>query len=830
MDPVVLGFSLPRQAPQQLPMTMGAKLTQIGHLRSDLTAHQGGSSSTSANSRASVRSLLTDQHPNPATADVLHAPWQVATAVLAGGLALRASDRRWHRRWRAVQTTRQNHRWKSRIVLMAAENDDVDAPGNNDSTAEEAEALNIANYLRNSSKRWVQWLPTLGFLGRSSGASRPPLAPMWRVVLLPILLLSLLGTSFWALSKDPALLPLFNNVVAASGHVWGLLREGFGRFWQFAGFDKQSKGRDLLILLSSTAFGLPFLQKLGVRSKALGFLGIGMLIGPSGLSLISDVPWSEHLAEIGIIFFLCEMGLELSFERLQNMRRDVFGLGVAQFGLTSLVLFMVSRFFLGFSAVQSLVLGTAFSLSSSAFVLQLLDEAKERGTSHGRSAFGVLLLQDLAVPFLLAMLPMLSAGSTREALLAMRGAAINAGVSLSLLMLGGRKFLAQAFGFVAASGSAAALRALSFLTVLGMCFIFDLCHLSNTLGAFLAGVLLGETPYREQVDAAISPIREDLLGLFFMTVGFGIDLRFVLRSPGLVAGCVVALLAVKALVAMLVCLAYGIRFANAQQIGLLLCQAGEFAFVIFGIAREAGVFADEQSKFLLTVTSLSMACTPFLAKLGSFISGRLQSQIDDQLTLRPVNWTQELATKVEHARVLVCGYGTVGSLITELLDTKFIPWVAFDINARVVTEARAKDLPVFFGDLPSLTSRAVGGRDQELLGSNKVAVITTSSESLAIYMVQRLRRAYPNLTVVARAKSASSAATIKKLGAVPIMPEMIQDSKLTNLPVGLSVLRALDIPQEDAETLVDKIRRSYRKEAQDEEAADKDDVASKEGP
>merc|ERR1719401_3267663 len=221
---------------------------------------------------------------------------------------------------------------------------------------------------------------------------------------------------------------------------------------------------------------------------------------------------------------------------------------------------------------------------------------------------------------------MLNAGSRGAILSAVKNAGVNALLALSPLLLGGRFLLSKMFSFVAESGNTVALRSLSFFTVLGMCYMFQVFSLSNTLGAFLAGVILSETAYRESVEIAISPIREDLLGLFFITVGFGIDLSLVLTKPVLVLGAMSGLLLCKALVTTSVCKISGMSFANSQHVGLLLCQAGEFAFVMFGIAREVGAFSAQQAKLLLTVTSVSMACTPVLSKLGRDLSRCLQER------------------------------------------------------------------------------------------------------------------------------------------------------------------------------------------------------------
>eukprot|EP00442_Polarella_glacialis_P018297 CAMPEP_0115069104 /NCGR_PEP_ID=MMETSP0227-20121206/12371_1 /TAXON_ID=89957 /ORGANISM="Polarella glacialis, Strain CCMP 1383" /LENGTH=832 /DNA_ID=CAMNT_0002455467 /DNA_START=1 /DNA_END=2500 /DNA_ORIENTATION=+ len=624
-----------------------------------------------------------------------------------------------------------------------------------------------------------------------------------------VLLLALLSLTCWGLLR-PGQHALTSAAAAASAGSEGpsiksclLWLIGEASRLQPAHTPAPGKMRDLLLLLGSTAIGVPLMRKLGVASKVLAFLAIGIVIGPSGFALISDIHWSETLAEAGIVFFLCEMGLELSFDRLKNMQRDVFGLGLAQFVVTSGVIFLVSQM-LGLSKVQAIILGTAFSLSSSAFALQLLDETKERNTLHGRSAFGILLFQDLVVPILLVLLPMLNAGSGTDVISSLKSAGINALLAVGPLLLCGRYLLDPVFSFVAQAKNTVALRALSFFTVLGMCYIFQIFSLSNTLGAFLAGVLLAETAFREQVDAAISPIREDLLGLFFITVGFGIDLNLVLARPMLVLSAMSGLLLCKAVVTMLVvCRISGMTLGNSQHIGLLLCQAGEFSFVMFGIAGEVGAFTPEQVKLLLTVTSVSMACTPFLSRLGRDLSQAMQDP-----SRAGAAGEGELREKVEKARVVVIGYGRVGNLVTQLLDERFIPWVAFDVDQDVVAEARAKDLPVFEGNLPEALQRTLGDKAAGTFDARKVAVVTTANVQASSAIVMDIRKAFPDLTIIARAMGKKYAQDLdKNWNAVAVVPGLPEDTKMMNLPIGATVLRNLGYSEADAEAAIDDIRR-----------------------
>ncbi|CAE8591376.1 unnamed protein product, partial [Polarella glacialis] len=324
---------------------------------------------------------------------------------------------------------------------------------------------------------------------------------------------------------------------------------------------------DTLVLLGSIAFVLPAMSRLGLSSSVLAGLMLGIIIGPSGFGIFQNTGWSETLAQIGILFFLCEMGLELNFDRLKKMWRDVFIVGAAQFSMTTAVIYLVAQSLLGLTQVQSFIVGTALSLSSSAFVRQLIDEKKERGTRHGRAAFGILLFQDLVVPFLLVLLPMLPhvRPGYDQSLFTIRQAVLRTGLALGIAAINGRLFLNWLFSFVAEAQSPVALRSLSFLAIFGTCYVFEAFGLPSTLGAFLSGVLLSETAYRQQVETVISPIREDFFTVFFIVVGCSIDVQLVFSHPLLVLSTVAVLLLTKSVVTGLVCYGAGLSVANSLQ-------------------------------------------------------------------------------------------------------------------------------------------------------------------------------------------------------------------------------------------------------------------------
>jgi CPA2 family monovalent cation:H+ antiporter-2 len=378
---------------------------------------------------------------------------------------------------------------------------------------------------------------------------------------------------------------------------------------------------DTLLLLFTTALNTPICKNLLKISPILGYLILGVVCGPNGYGLINDVHKTELLGELGIVFFLFEMGIHLDFSTLMAMRKDVFGLGGSQFLVTALaVALIVAKCGLGIAS--QIVLGGGLALSSSAFVLQLLKDKEELQSQFGRSSFGVLLLQDLAVVPLLVVTPIL-AGTGQGLGVALGSAAIKASMAIGTIGLVGKFLLTPFFKMVVAANNQEALVGAILTTVLGMSFLTEGLGLSNTLGAFLAGVLLSETPWRHRIEKEIAPFRGILVGLFFFTVGFEIDLQLIATKWGLVGSIVFGIVALKAIITTGLCLAFGLNKSISQRVGLILSQGGEFAFVAFRLARSYDILDNDLTKLMLTCVSLTMGLTPFLEEFGSRMATKL---------------------------------------------------------------------------------------------------------------------------------------------------------------------------------------------------------------
>jgi len=580
--------------------------------------------------------------------------------------------------------------------------------------------------------------------------------------------------------------------------------------------------RDTMVLLATAALVTPIMGTLNL-SPVLGFLFAGILLGPTGLGVVSDVATTTKLAEFGVVFFLFEMGLELELERLKSVGRDAFRLGGAQFALTSLVFGAVATAF-GASGPAAVVLGGGLALSSSAFVIQLLSEKGELATRFGRASFGILLFQDIAVVPLLVVTPLLGGSSGAALGAALRVAAIKSASALAIIFVTGRLLLQRVFQLVASARDQTAFLAITLLTVLSMSAFTQALGLSDTLGAFLAGVLLAESKYRYQIEADIAPFRGLLLGLFFVTTGFSIDLPppltssllicclglffvttgfsidlpLALASAPAVVGLALALHLSKTAIVAAICTANQMKPAAALRSGLLLSQGGEFAFVIFGLAQTHGILPVGQVKLMLTVVVLSMFLTPFLNELGASLSTRLE-KARGGLVLQP---DSEDIDKGEY--VLVCGFGRVGQAVCELLTARLVRYKAFDMDPYRVAEARELGLPVFYGDAcrPDVLRSFMS--DEAQLTS---VVVTLDDERSCTKAVRALRRQYPTATDMPifvravneqhRRKLAASSATALETG-----PEE------SALMLGGALLASLGTPKQEVLSLIDDMRAS----------------------
>ena len=533
--------------------------------------------------------------------------------------------------------------------------------------------------------------------------------------------------------------------------------------------------REVILFLVVAGFAVPLLQRR--VSPVLGYLLIGGLIGPYGLGLlaetfplaaflvIDDLDGVRALAEIGVVFLLFAIGLELSLDRLWAMRRLVFGLGSAQILLTGVVIGGVAYAW-GNSGPAALVLGACLALSSTAIVMQLLIEKSRLTTPVGRSAFSVLLMQDLAVVPILFIVGVLGTVSEGQGVLGGLALALGeAAITVVVIYAVGRLVLRPLFRATAQSGSREAFMAMILLIVLGTAAITGAVGLSMALGAFLAGLLIAETEYRHQVEVDIEPFKGLMLGLFFMSVGMGIDWRVLMETPLLIAASVIGLIAIKAVLNVSLFLLWKTPIHRAVEAGLLLAQAGEFAFIVVGLAMSLDLLPGSTGQFMLIVASLTMVLTPGLAELARKLADRIENRQNER--------HPDAADQMEdmEGHVLIAGFGRVGRMIASILDREGLPYIAIDKDPIIASEARASGLPVRFGDASRL----------EILQANHVRqaaalVITLGDAKNTELLTQRMREAAPHVPLFVRARDKEQADRLTDAGATAAVPETVEAS------------------------------------------------------
>lgn len=560
---------------------------------------------------------------------------------------------------------------------------------------------------------------------------------------------------------------------------------------------------DVLWLLLASVIFVPTFQKIPGGSPVLGYLAAGILIGPYGLSIIRNVHATKAIAEFGVVFLLFNIGLELSVERLSSMKKYVFGLGSAQVLVTAVVVGVIARYVSGLPGPAAIVIGNGLALSSTAVVLQVLQERGESTSRHGRATFSVLLFQDLAVVVLLILIPLISPSSSKggvgfQAIAEALGlAAVKAVAAISAIIAGGRLLLRPVYKQIAENQNAEIFSANTLLVILGTSLLTARAGLSMALGAFLAGLLLAETEFSLQVESDIAPYRGLLLGLFFMTVGMSIDPKLLVSNFPIIVGSLGLLIAGKTILVALIGRIFGISMVSAIRVGLLLAPGGEFAFVAFGEAVNQGIMSSQLSSLLFLVVGISMALTPWLAAGGQLIASRFELQ-DVRSLLPDENETDDLQ---DH--IIICGFGRVGQIIAQLLSERLIPFVALDVRSDRVAVGRALDLPVYFGD--------AGSREVlHKIGAERAcaAAITLDSPGANYRAVWALSKYFPNVKTFVRAHDVDHGLNLEKAGATAVVPETLEPS----LQLAAAVLAQAKLPTSEIAATINEFRSRHLSE------------------
>jgi CPA2 family monovalent cation:H+ antiporter-2 len=548
---------------------------------------------------------------------------------------------------------------------------------------------------------------------------------------------------------------------------------------------------DALVLLGTAGVVIPLVRRFGFN-PVLGYLTAGAILGPLGLgSFIDQFPllyWFtvvdpanvSGLGNLGVVFLLFLIGMELSYERLKAMHRLIFGLGSLQIILSTAAIGLIAAL-AGNKAPVPLILGACLALSTTAIVMEILGRQKRLNTSAGRTSFAVLLAQDLAVAPLLLFISIFGTGDSGSVVATLFLALTKAAIALGVIVVAGRVVMRPLFRLVASVGMSDLFVATTLFVIVATGVAAGVAGFSMALGAFVAGLLLAETEFRKAIETAIDPFRGLLLGLFFFTVGMNIDFRQILRDPFWLIAAAAGLIAVKSSILVFLARMYRLSWPAALEVGLLLGPGGEFAFVAIGMATTLGLIDANVSSFAVALTTLTMMLTPTLSHVARRLAPMVREDkpLDPELTVAPSGGS---------GHAIVIGHGRVGQVVCTMLDRHHFKYVAVDNDAAAVPEQRRQGRTVFYGD----------ATNPEFLKScglmDAAAVIVTINETAAIdEIVAQVRALRKDILIVSRARDADHARHLYGIGVTDAVPETIEASLLVSEAalIGLGVAMGL---------------------------------------
>lgn len=544
---------------------------------------------------------------------------------------------------------------------------------------------------------------------------------------------------------------------------------------------------EAIVFLVAAVIAVPLSRRSGLGT-ILGYLIAGMMIGPWGFGLIQNIEDTLHFAELGVVFLLFIIGLELQPTRLWVLRKSLFGLGSLQMTATSLAVVGIA-WYLGLSWQAAVVIGLSLSLSSTAFALQLLGEKNQLLTPHGRSAFSILLFQDLLVIPVLALMPVLSPQQeTATETDYLVGAVRSSGIILAVIAAG-HYLIRPVLRQVAAAKIPELFSAASLLVVLGTAALMHAAGLSMALGAFLAGVLLADSEFRHELEASIEPFKGLLLGLFFISVGMSVDLNLVLSEPLLISALTLVLLLVK--IAVLFAIGKLIRYtsASALRLAIIISQGGEFAFVLLAQANFLAIIDKTLADRLIVVVAVSMALTPLLVALQERWINRRSVQEKPE---RPYDHIDD-----DSPKVIIAGFGRFGQIAARILGMKGIRFTALEANFEQVDFVRKFGNKVYFGDASRLELLRAAHADKA-----QILVLAIVNPEGSLRTAEIVKKHFPNLKIFARARNRQHVYKLMDIG----VDYVIRETILSSIELARNVLLGLGFSDEEATRIASAFR------------------------
>lgn len=567
--------------------------------------------------------------------------------------------------------------------------------------------------------------------------------------------------------------------------------------------------KDALIILATAGLVVPLVQRFKI-SPVLGYLVAGALLGPKGLgALAPQLPalyWVtiSHekglglIGELGVVFLLFLIGLELSMSRLLTMRRLVFGLGLLQVVVSALFIGGAAALF-GVSPAGEIIIGFGLALSSTAIVIEVLSQQRRLNTATGRASFAVLLLQDLAVVPLLFLVTILGQGQSGSLMAGLALAFGQAALAVGLVAVLGGLLLRPLFRMVAANNSTDLFMATILLVAVASGFATAAAGLSMALGAFIAGLLLAETEFRKAIEVTIDPFKGLLLGIFFFSVGMSLDLAWLMRNPVPILAGTLGLIVLKSAILIPLARLFRLSWRTSIEMGMLLAPGGEFAFIVIGLASAADLINPTNSALALAVTSLSMVLIPVLDLAGKAITRRLAPPSAQAPELQILPPSDRLV------KAIVIGHGRVGELVSDMLSRHGVSFLVTELDPDVVASWRRRGRDIYFGDSKTPQFLLACGIMQA-----EAVIITIHGRSEIDNLVTAIRKLRPDIVIVARARDADHARHLYELGVTDAVPETIEAS----LQLSEAALVGLGIMAGPVIASIHEKRDEYRKDLQ----------------
>mgnify|MGYP000952319236 FL=1 len=538
---------------------------------------------------------------------------------------------------------------------------------------------------------------------------------------------------------------------------------------------------ELIILLLFCSVGLVALLRNAKLPPMIAYFLVGLILGPSGLAVLTDSESNRHLVEFGIVFLMFTIGLEFSLPTLNSMRKILFGVGLTQVGITLLISTMLAMF-VGLSLIDGFVVGAAVTMSSTAIVSKILMERLDLNTRHGKLSIGILLFQDLAVIPVLILISTL-ANPNFDLFQSFSIVLIKATILFVIVFWVGKPVLNWWFGIIARQKSSELFVLNVLMVTLVFAYVTDYFGLSFALGAFVAGMLISETHYRFQVESDIAPFRDILLGLFFITIGMMLDLNLLFSNILLILAFLIILILFKSLLITFLIKIFGYETGVGIRTGVILAHAGEFSFVILALAQQEKILNDFVSQVVLAVALLSMLLAPFIIQFNGRIARKLSKTYlkNSQDNIRNI---EEIGHKFND-HVILCGFGRSGQYLSRFLSEENIPYIAVDIDMTRVNDAATAGENVVYGDASRLEVLKAAGID-----SAKGLIVTYADDRASEKVLTVVRSYNKDIPVIVRTMDESGLEKIRAAGANEVVPEVLEGS----LMLASHALVIFDVP------------------------------------